>query len=290
MVGADIALDLAEILLLFAGISPDMSVVVILHMLTLLPPLIYVLATKEGRRGLRFCRVKARDAVLCVCIAVMLYLVLSGMLLMLSGLIVQSGGTVPSNATDAYMQTTPLVVYFAFYCLFPPLTEECIFRGALQNHFESRLGGVALLVSTVYFAILHADPLSMLNAFFAGLVLGLVYVRTRSLWAPVIVHGLFNFFASSGVLDEYVLLLPWETGTLSMQTLTFDAPVFRVYVGGMMAAALLLLWAFLRLLALRSDNKMKKQPVLHRERVGAPAAVFFVLAGLRAVTASLAYF
>jgi len=58
---------------------------------------------------------------------------------------------------------------------------------------------VALLVSSVFFSLLHMGNahftlLSFFSILFAGLLLGLPYIFTRSLWLPIALHFSWNYF------------------------------------------------------------------------------------------------
>lgn len=79
--------------------------------------------------------------------------------------------------------------------LWAPLFEELAFRAALFGGLRRRLPfAVAAPLSAVLFALPHQyDPVGMLGIAWVGLVLAWVYERTRSLWAPIAVHFLFNF-------------------------------------------------------------------------------------------------
>lgn len=77
--------------------------------------------------------------------------------------------------------------------IFAPVVEEFIFRGYLLNRWTLNLGVVpAVLLSSALFAFLHAD---MLGAFIFGVFQCLVYMKTRSLVGPIIVHFVNNVLA-----------------------------------------------------------------------------------------------
>lgn len=72
--------------------------------------------------------------------------------------------------------------------LVAPLVEELVFRGFLFTRWARRFGLVrGLVFSALLFAVLHLS-LQPLGALTLGVVAGLLYVRTRSLWTPVIAH------------------------------------------------------------------------------------------------------
>jgi membrane protease YdiL (CAAX protease family) len=75
----------------------------------------------------------------------------------------------------------------------PPLVEEVVFRGVLLERFSVKWRvGVAVVLSAVFFGILHADPV---GAGMFGLITGLLYLRTGSLWPGIIIHFVNNLVA-----------------------------------------------------------------------------------------------
>ena len=95
--------------------------------------------------------------------------------------------------------------------VFAPVTEECLVRGVLFAPICKRKPWVAYLVTTVLFGLMHTVQyigvqawsvlaLSFLQYLPAGLVLGWVYQRTRSIWAAIALHSLINLVAVAAML------------------------------------------------------------------------------------------
>lgn len=88
------------------------------------------------------------------------------------------------------------VVLFALVAF----TEELLMRGyVLNNLMKSMHRLLALLVSAVMFSAMHVfnDNFSWIgftNIVLAGILLGLPYVYTQSLWLPIALHFSWNFF------------------------------------------------------------------------------------------------
>jgi len=82
-------------------------------------------------------------------------------------------------------------------CIWAPLFEELGFRAALFGGLRRRLPFLpAALLSSALFGLAHAyDPVGMLTIAWVGVSLAWVYERTRSLWAPILVHALYNFIS-----------------------------------------------------------------------------------------------
>ena len=95
--------------------------------------------------------------------------------------------------------------------------EEIIFRGyMLKNLLESFNPFIALLISSLFFSLIHASnpnvtSLGLCNIFLAGIFLGVSYVFTKNLWFPIALHFSWNFFQAmfgfkvSG-LDSYSII------------------------------------------------------------------------------------
>lgn len=74
-----------------------------------------------------------------------------------------------------------------------PLVEEFIFRGYLQSALMGKVpAAVAVASSGAVFAAFHMDLEAFPLLFASGLMLGLVYQLTRSLWPPLLLHMLIN--------------------------------------------------------------------------------------------------
>ena len=98
---------------------------------------------------------------------------------------------------DRAVASLPVMV--AMLALAVPLSEELVYRGALQTRFAERFGGrLGLVIASLCFGIAHMDPLHGLFAFFAGLYLGWVCDLATSLRAPFVMHAVNNLAAVVG--------------------------------------------------------------------------------------------
>ncbi|YAF94911.1 MAG: lysostaphin resistance A-like protein [Nodularia sp. CChRGM 3473] len=74
-----------------------------------------------------------------------------------------------------------------------PITEEFIFRGVILQRWAAKWGiRTALIISSLIFGILHANFLG-LSLF--GVVMGVLYIKTRTLIVPIVCHALNNLLA-----------------------------------------------------------------------------------------------
>jgi membrane protease YdiL (CAAX protease family) len=78
--------------------------------------------------------------------------------------------------------------------------EELLFRGYILNNLSKLVRpNIALILTSLLFAILHfvTETISWVsfgNLFLAGIILGLPYIYTKSLWFPISMHFSWNFF------------------------------------------------------------------------------------------------
>jgi membrane protease YdiL (CAAX protease family) len=101
--------------------------------------------------------------------------------------VASSGGASTIHLTGADPAN---LVALLFSAVVAPLVEELVFRRTLFRAWRARWNPIlALLASSVLFGVLH--PLK-LSSFLAAVTFALIYTRTRSLWASVLVHSLGN--------------------------------------------------------------------------------------------------
>jgi len=87
--------------------------------------------------------------------------------------------------------------------LIGPICEEIIFRGVILEGLAKKYSPTkAIVFGALIFGIIHLQPLQVINAFFLGLALGWIYLRTQSLWVCIIAHVLYNAIALSGDMGE----------------------------------------------------------------------------------------
>jgi membrane protease YdiL (CAAX protease family) len=95
------------------------------------------------------------------------------------------------EAFAGYLPTAIVVV-----AIIAPIVEETFFRGFLLRWLRDRLPWwVALVVSAAIFSASHFSyhqPTLFLPIFGAGLVLGVLYLHSGSIWPGVAAHGFFN--------------------------------------------------------------------------------------------------
>ncbi|MBA7669940.1 hypothetical protein ES703_78080 [subsurface metagenome] len=93
-------------------------------------------------------------------------------------------------------EVTYLLRDVVYMVCFVGLGEELLFRGLVQRDLMKALGWKqGILLASLMFAVMHLTWRSIPELFFvfgAGLLLGYIYYRTKSLTAPIVAHGVGN--------------------------------------------------------------------------------------------------
>ncbi len=95
--------------------------------------------------------------------------------------------------------TVPVRLYLLVaYAVLPAICEEFVFRGILCHEYER--GGVtrAIVLSSVFFALLHFNFANLPVYLFSGVILSMTLYATRSLFGAMLAHFLYNIFGLFG--------------------------------------------------------------------------------------------
>lgn len=119
------------------------------------------------------------------------------------------GAIIPSQCLQELMPELPNLVeeefdmilrdrwgYFAIGLL-APVCEELVFRGAILRALLrwTPRHWLAIAISALLFALIHANPIQMPHAFLIGLLLGWLYYRTDSIVPGIVYHWVNNSIA-----------------------------------------------------------------------------------------------
>ena len=160
-------------------------------------------------------------------------------LISLTGYQLSSELTLPLSSFWQYLLAVVLMVALPAFC------EEVLFRGVVLNGLRRFGMWPAILISALFFMLMHANIQQTVYTFFLGVVLGFVVYKTKSLWAGIIIHFINNFMV---VTSMYFAKLGW----LDSSTPTIDG-AFIAYAFGACAIGGGLVWLGMYLL-----NKFNK--------------------------------
>jgi len=81
-----------------------------------------------------------------------------------------------------------------FFCILPAVMEEIAFRGLLQHWLQVAIKPMrAVILASALFTALHFSVISAPYLFAVGMLLGLVKLKTGSLYPSMLIHFLHNF-------------------------------------------------------------------------------------------------
>lgn len=105
------------------------------------------------------------------------------------------------SAEESYdfsiMTEVEILVLFASVCFVAPFIEEILFRGIAIKELTNVMGAVpAIILQGVFFGIAHWNLAQSLFTVVVGIILGVVYYKTKNLAVTMLVHMFFNFSSS----------------------------------------------------------------------------------------------
>ena len=140
----------------------------------------------------------------------------------------------PEWFDDAMSQImdAPIWITLISVSIFAPLFEEWLCRGiVLRGLLQKTSPTAAILVSAVFFAVLHMNPWQALAAFILGTLFGYVYYKTGSLKLTMLMHCVNNTMAvvlskipsieeAEGFAD---IMSPWAYAGVTIACIAFIA-------------------------------------------------------------------
>lgn len=81
-------------------------------------------------------------------------------------------------------------------CLLAPVVEEILMRGLVLDGLRDTCGVLgALVISSLLFAVLHFNMVQTLSALVCGLALGMLYLKTGSVFCCILAHCGYNLLS-----------------------------------------------------------------------------------------------
>jgi membrane protease YdiL (CAAX protease family) len=127
--------------------------------------------------------------------------IVAGLIILSDGISLLLGRPLQTEDTLNIYRTSiwPALIWIAFV-VFGPIFEETLFRGFLFEGFrQSRIGPIgAIGLTALSWALIHipSDFYDIAVIFVAGILLGIVRLKTGSLWTPLIMHAFANIVAT----------------------------------------------------------------------------------------------
>ncbi len=101
-----------------------------------------------------------------------------------------------SNLSDTKLSGIgSIIIIIVSMSVVPALMEEFVVRGVVLQPLRKFGDKFAIIVSALFFSMLHGNMLQIPYTFVGGLILGYLAVKTKSLWPPMILHFVNNFYS-----------------------------------------------------------------------------------------------
>jgi membrane protease YdiL (CAAX protease family) len=96
--------------------------------------------------------------------------------------------------------TAGIFLYAISAAIIPPALEELINRGFIQSSLERLRYAqwLVVIVSSLIFSISHypVNPEAVPVTLVAGILFGIMTIRTKSVMLPFLIHGVWNFIVT----------------------------------------------------------------------------------------------
>jgi hypothetical protein len=104
---------------------------------------------------------------------------------------------IPNYMEDAFDAMSKSILGFLGICIVGPVMEEIMMRRIILTEIREATGKkwLGIIISAAIFAIVHGNPIQVVFAMPAGILLGWLYCRTGSLLVPICVHIMNNTFS-----------------------------------------------------------------------------------------------
>lgn len=108
-----------------------------------------------------------------------------------------------------------LYLYYFIVIIVMPILEEIYYRKIILCQIEKKYNSLkAILISSLMFSIFHMDYIQFQISFIFGLLVGYIYVKTRRIEIPILLHSLVNLFiiitlSESLPFANYYFLIPF---------------------------------------------------------------------------------
>ncbi len=100
------------------------------------------------------------------------------------------------NMLKNLTQGMPLWASLLTVSIFAPFFEEILCRGLILRGLAQRMSPTnAIIISSIFFALIHGNPWQAIPAFGLGMLFGFVYYKTGSLKLAMLMHCVNNTFS-----------------------------------------------------------------------------------------------
>ena len=170
------------------------------------------------------------------------------------------GGELADPATEAVLAADPWVMLLCAVIL-APVAEELFFRKALIDRLSAYHPMDAILYSALLFGLIHGNLTQFLYAFPIGVLLGIVYWRTKNIRYTILLHMGMNTLG--GLLPQLIqrMQTTGETDGAAAMLGTLVTLLFGLLTLGLVVVGVIFLIRYRRrFLPIESDLKRVRKP------------------------------
>lgn len=142
-----------------------------------------------------------------------IWCLIAGLTLQLLGMCVSGistwviGENTLTNAMSMFKTTLPVWIPAALIAIMPAICEELIYRGVIYDKCKTYFSPFwSACISSIFFGAMHLDLQQLPYAIVLGFALALVYEKTKSILAPMLIHFIIDF--------SQMTLVLWEVKTM----------------------------------------------------------------------------
>lgn len=129
----------------------------------------------------------------------------------------------PQNAGQALILGITVIVA-------APIVEEPMFRGFVLRGWLPVGSGAAVLVSGVLFGMLHGQLAQLVALIIVGVLLGVVALRSGSIFPPMVLHATFNAISFFALMNQDKLAWLSDADVLKIGAVVLPLFVWMVFL------------------------------------------------------------
>lgn len=188
-----------------------LPIIIITNVITLGMIMLYFLGRKDKFvKYIQFKKIKIIDSLLIVIFGTFISILLTAGLYYTERLLPIEHAMNKYNELMSGMFKGDLVILLITVVVIAPLFEEIILRGIILNDFIKTVPvWLAIFIQAFIFGLMHMNIIQGSYAFVIGIILGIVYLKYQSIWAPILLHFAFNLMGV--IMDNLFMGIEMES-------------------------------------------------------------------------------
>lgn len=167
---------------------------------------------------------------------VLLISMVFGMSGMMAVELLSSAFDIPNTLADQFEAMSKTMSGFLAICIIGPIMEEIMMRRVILREIKMKTKSTwtAIIISAAIFAIIHINPIQVVFAMPAGIILGWLYCKTGTLLVPICLHILNNTLSflsmRAGSDGDDVLSIKTNVGLIAFLVLAIVSVITAIWI------------------------------------------------------------